>query len=740
MRLLSLPIFILYDIAILSYANNEYSNRRQACTDDWLLKTDDNALLFLASLLSPLSSDTFFTKYHEKIPGIIQNRRAGYYNQLIDLNVIADYLLSKRQPVDHTQTTNTSSPMIQHGVGVGWRLVKRVLRDKEWWSSSPNQSVIPLSTVYSSFEHHGYSIVIDKIQEFHPPLQQVVVLLGSIFGCKVNANVYLTPQGSNQAFESHFDWMDALIVQVIGCKSWKVGAFQSSNMPLPDTVFKISDNGRENSSANNTNSNSSIESGYNEFNLMAGSLLYMPRGRSHEAKTLCSCNSQSENNNDSNISNSKEIPATQEDEINSITNDTNNIPSLHVTFGLEAATHSTLEVFLHHYISTYFATKNISNSSAPIFSDRLELPTDTDRKNNDMKILFSLTSYSIVMTIPIEMNQISIENIMHLILHVAATIKSGKMDVGFSATNDTKMAINTTTGATVKTINANAKYGLFDGAILRQAVAVTTFISSNRYQPIMYEVLPDVVESLKILLLAYEKEYFIVRSIVLAVQLGLININIENVHPDSRNNDKNSNNDKEGRQSEKDAIFKIKKEKMEYENDASANSLNSGDFCTTRNRHENKGGEINLDPSHPPNYIKQFFTSYIDIPLLSILVPNDTDKNCCNSNASCLGKKGMIGLLISNHWDFSMSLLPSTPTTILPSTPLDKSLEMLIVAKINDILESLADKKRVINKEIKKKKGDNSENRKKKKRKLSDELYCSAWKSMVNEYTFLYSL
>lgn len=64
-------------------------------------------------------------------------------------------------------------------------------------------------------------------------------MLESVFGCRVNANVYLTPNGFYQAFESHFDWMDGIIIQVIGCKVWSVDRDSSSIYPIPDTVFKV---------------------------------------------------------------------------------------------------------------------------------------------------------------------------------------------------------------------------------------------------------------------------------------------------------------------------------------------------------------------------------------------------------------------------------------------------------------------------------------------------------------------
>lgn len=38
-------------------------------------------------------------------------------------------------------------------------------------------------------------------------------------GCRVNANLYLTPRGG-RAFEPHFDWMEGLVMQLRGQKRW----------------------------------------------------------------------------------------------------------------------------------------------------------------------------------------------------------------------------------------------------------------------------------------------------------------------------------------------------------------------------------------------------------------------------------------------------------------------------------------------------------------------------------------
>jgi Cupin superfamily protein len=164
-------------------------------------------------------------------------------------------------------------------------------------------------------------------------------MLESLFGCKVNANVYVTPSGANQAFETHFDWMDSIIVQITGCKVWRVSSVRSALNPLPDTVFKVSNNIDKYSENNSMpQSSKSID---DSFEMSDGALLYLPRGFAHEAATNCSSSTSS-----SSSDNSCHHAGSAKNEI------IDKIPSIHITFGLETATDSTVEIFLHFYIST----------------------------------------------------------------------------------------------------------------------------------------------------------------------------------------------------------------------------------------------------------------------------------------------------------------------------------------------------------------------------------------------------
>jgi len=96
--------------------------------------------------------------------------------------------------------------------------------------------------------------------------------------------------------------MDGLVLQISGCKLWKLYEDQLASFPRQDSVFRVIDDyGRK----------------YRQFALRPGATLYIPRGYLHEAATNCSENEKQE-------------------------------PSIHLTIGIEVANTGSVEIFLHH--------------------------------------------------------------------------------------------------------------------------------------------------------------------------------------------------------------------------------------------------------------------------------------------------------------------------------------------------------------------------------------------------------
>lgn len=73
---------------------------------------------------------------------------------------------------------------------------------------SPSDSGrISLDQVRGAFNRGGFSVVINRLQRRWRGVAGVTLAMEEVLGHPVNANLYMTPSGS-QAFEAHFDWMD----------------------------------------------------------------------------------------------------------------------------------------------------------------------------------------------------------------------------------------------------------------------------------------------------------------------------------------------------------------------------------------------------------------------------------------------------------------------------------------------------------------------------------------------------
>ena len=179
-KLVSLAHLVAYWSLFLS-SLSAYASIRKQCTAENLLAEDKKYLQLLSNFLYPQESSRLLSDTQMSRPTILDGRSPGFYGGLLNLNVIGDYLISQsvfEQSSEHVDGREKGSQKREmkttdHGTikhGTDWKLVKRIWKDGKWWSSTPNANEIHLNTVYASFERKGYSIVIDKMQIYHPPL------------------------------------------------------------------------------------------------------------------------------------------------------------------------------------------------------------------------------------------------------------------------------------------------------------------------------------------------------------------------------------------------------------------------------------------------------------------------------------------------------------------------------------------------------------------------------------------
>lgn len=131
-----------------------------------------------------------------------------------------------------------------------------------------DRGVIDARKAISLFDR-GATIILNRVQLYHPPLAQFCQKLSNELGAPCQANVYMTPPGA-RGFDVHFDTHDVLIAQVAGQKTWSV--FNSvidlplasqGNSELPEVTSSPSARGK----------------------LSPGNVLYIPRGWAHEGTT-----------------------------------------------------------------------------------------------------------------------------------------------------------------------------------------------------------------------------------------------------------------------------------------------------------------------------------------------------------------------------------------------------------------------------------------------------------------------
>jgi hypothetical protein len=128
------------------------------------------------------------------------------------------------------------------------------------------ENVVDMSKVDYWFQR-GYTINLRGAHFFHPGLRSAAQILGELFGCRVRANLYLTPH-KQSGLVPHYDVHDVLVLQLVGGKQWN---FYQNNFKNPT----------ERSQFQPTDFN--VGEVVNAVLLNEGDLLYVPRGVSHSA-------------------------------------------------------------------------------------------------------------------------------------------------------------------------------------------------------------------------------------------------------------------------------------------------------------------------------------------------------------------------------------------------------------------------------------------------------------------------
>ena len=273
---------------------------------------------FVSAMFAPNNATSYLAQYFEQSPSVMRRplQQHSFYSNLFSLEDVGD-LMSR------FQRDGGASKKLLFGEEDDWNLVRKVWVDGGGGGGWTTQGVrkgtsLTHDEARGMFEREGYTLVVNHVEKYHDKVALVVGEFESALGHQVSANLYATMPSTHergtQGFAAHFDWMDGIIIQVAGCKRWRIYD-RAVQLPVPDMVFQF-------------DTVASLESltVVGEFDLSAGSALTIPRGWVHEAATNCSADIMAA------------LPANQ--------------PSLHLTFGLEAAVTTSVEVLLHYYLES----------------------------------------------------------------------------------------------------------------------------------------------------------------------------------------------------------------------------------------------------------------------------------------------------------------------------------------------------------------------------------------------------
>lgn len=250
-------------------------------------RPDELALRQCSQLLLPLDFERFMEEFFERRPMLLR-RASDFYGALFSLDDV-DALLVR---AFGTQGAGASPLLLGHGDR--WRLVKAAAGG----AAGPRNASLTLAHVHAAFAQ-GFSLVVNGLQTHVPSVARLASLLSACTGFRVSANLYLSP-AHGSALAAHMDWMDALVLQLGGTKTWTVLPEPLVALPRPDLV-------RAPLLAEGLAGGETVA-------LSQGDLLYLPRGTVHRARNLDAA------------------------------------PSLHLTLGVEAATHCTPQTLLHHAV------------------------------------------------------------------------------------------------------------------------------------------------------------------------------------------------------------------------------------------------------------------------------------------------------------------------------------------------------------------------------------------------------
>jgi len=207
-------------------------------------------MLDLGWLLDPFSKDTFFSDIWQKKPMVLATGRDAHLSGLFSGSAM-ERAIEFSQP--RPPTIRLASAASNEKAQVPYAANGRLDMDR-------------LRKLYLN----GQTVILNTVEDFDPAVAELARSMETELGARVQVNAYLTPP-SAQGFRAHYDTHDVLVAQIQGEKLWKIYGSDSvcplNEMSDGDPRLRESATPPE------------------QILLVAGDLLYIPRGWIHEAET-----------------------------------------------------------------------------------------------------------------------------------------------------------------------------------------------------------------------------------------------------------------------------------------------------------------------------------------------------------------------------------------------------------------------------------------------------------------------
>lgn len=211
----------------------------------------------LDDLLAPVGIARFFQEHWEKALLWIPRRAPDYYADLLTSEDIDRLLQSNRLPSASVKAVKDGKRQAATGSRI------------EQPASGTSAPFADQVRLYAAFSE-GATLVIDGGHHTIPPLNRFCVRLESQLRFPVQANLYITPPRA-QGLQPHFDTHDVMVLQVFGCKDWRLYGRVEQQLPVAQA-----------SGSEQNHSDPDIEQ---QLTLETGDLLYLPRGLVHASGT-----------------------------------------------------------------------------------------------------------------------------------------------------------------------------------------------------------------------------------------------------------------------------------------------------------------------------------------------------------------------------------------------------------------------------------------------------------------------